>query len=286
MDKVIILSGLSGAGKTVALRALEDGGYFCIDNLPLTLIEPLLSTLRGRENIIRIGISVDIREKEFLSDANQILSDLKRQYNLEILFLEAEEGVIIRRYKETRRPHPMRSFYREDDLPRAISEEKTLLSPVRDVSDRIIDTSAFTPHQLRQMIISVYSTMEETQPLNFSLISFGYKYGVPPNLDLLFDVRFLPNPNFIPELKPFKGTDNVVYEFVLKNDDTKKLLTHITGLFDFLIPQYIKEARSYLTIGIGCTGGRHRSPAIAVELSRYIKERHNLRPKVVHRDME
>lgn len=286
MDKVIILSGLSGAGKTVALRALEDGGYFCIDNLPLTLIDPLLSTLKERENIKGVGIGVDVREKEFLTDAYQIFSDLKRKYKVEILFLEAEEGVIIRRYKETRRPHPMFSLYGEGDLPRAIEEEKALLSPVRDASDRIIDTSILTPHQLRHTIISAYGTMEETQPLNLSIISFGYKFGVPQNLDLLFDVRFLPNPNFIPELKPLKGTDTSVSGFVLQNEETGKFLAHLKGLIDFLIPQYIKEARPYLTIGIGCTGGRHRSPAIAEELSRYIKERHNLLPKVVHRDME
>ncbi len=286
MDKVIILSGLSGAGKTVALGALEDGGYFCIDNLPLTLIDPLLSTLKERENIKRIGIGVDIREKEFLTDAYQIFSDLKKKYNVEILFLEAEEGIIIRRYKETRRPHPMLSLYREEDLPRAIEEEKVLLSPVRDASDRIIDTSTFTPHQLRHMVISAYSTMEETQTVNLSVISFGYKFGVPQNLDLLFDVRFLPNPNFVPELKPLKGTDREVSDFVLKNDDTKKLIAHLKGLFDFIIPHYIKEGRTYLTIGIGCTGGRHRSPAIVEELSRYIKVRYNIRPRVVHRDME
>lgn len=286
MEKVIILSGLSGAGKTVALRALEDGGYFCIDNLPLTLIEPLLSTLKEREDIKRIGIGVDIREKGFLSNAYQILSGLKRQYSLEILFLEAEEGVIIMRYKETRRPHPMLSLYGKEDLHEAIEKEKGLLSPVRDASDRIIDTSTFTPHHLRHMIISAYGKIEETQSLNLSIISFGYKFGVPQNLDLLFDVRFLSNPNFIPELKPLKGTDPAVSQFVLNNDDTRRLITHLNGLFDFLIPNYIKEGRTYLSIGIGCTGGRHRSPAIAEEISHHIDERYKIRANVVHRDME
>lgn len=286
MDKVIILSGLSGAGKTVALRALEDGGYFCIDNLPLTLIDPLLSTLKERENIKGVGIGVDVREKEFLTNAYQIFSDLKRKYKVEIIFLEAEEGVIIRRYKETRRPHPMLSLFREVDLPRAIEEEKALLSPLRDASDRIIDTSTLTPHQLRHTIISAYGKIEESRLLNLSIISFGYKFGVPQNLDLLFDVRFLPNPNFIPELKPLRGIDHEVSDFVLKGDDTRKLLIHLKGLFDFLIPRYISEGRTYLTIGIGCTGGRHRSPAIVEEISLYIKERYNIEPRIVHRDME
>jgi len=284
--KIVIVSGLSGAGKTVALRALEDIGYFCIDNLPVTLIEPFLSTIKTEKNIEKIGIGVDIREKAFLSDTYNILSSLKGRYRIEILFLEAERDVMLRRYKETRRPHPMLSIRGEMSMEAAVEEERVLLSVIRDASDKIIDTSNYTPHQLRYLITSMYGNVVETQAINISLISFGYKFGVPQNVDLLFDVRFLPNPYFIPELKPLKGTDSVVYDFVMKNNETKEFLGHITRLIDFLLPHYIGEGRTYLVMGIGCTGGRHRSPAIVEDVSKYIKERHNLKPNVIHRDME
>ena len=287
--KVVIVSGLSGAGKTVALRALEDTGYFCIDNLPVTLIEPFLSAIKTEKNIEKVGIGVDIREKAFLSDAYQILSFLKGQYRIEILFLEAEKDVMLRRYKETRRPHPMLSTLGgrgEMNIEDAIDKERALLAVIRDATDKIIDTSNYTPHQLRYLITSTYGNVEESQGINISIISFGYKFGVPQNIDLLFDVRFLPNPYFIPELKPLKGTDAVVYDFVVKNDETREFFKHISGLMDFLIPHYIREGRAYLVIGIGCTGGRHRSPAIVEEMSRHIKEKHGIKPNVIHRDME
>lgn len=283
---VVIVSGLSGAGKTVALRALEDLGYFCIDNLPVTLIEPFLSTIKTKQDIEKIGIGVDIREKAFFSGAYNILSFLKGQYRIEILFLEAEKDVMIRRYRETRRPHPMLSIRGEMDIEAAIEEERTLLSVIRDAADKIIDTSNYTPHQLRHLITSTYGNIEEDRGINISIISFGYKFGVPQNVDLLFDVRFLPNPYFIPELKPRKGTDPVVYDFVMKNNETKEFLGHITRLIDFLMPHYIREGRAYLVIGIGCTGGMHRSPAIVEEISKYIKEKHGIKPNVIHRDME
>lgn len=284
--RVVIVSGLSGAGKTVALRALEDIGYFCIDNLPITLIEAFLSALKTGENIKTIGIGVDIREKGFLSDAYKILSSLKSRYKIEILFLEAEKEVMLRRYKETRRPHPLVPAGIEMSIEKAIEEELALLSVLRDAADRIIDTSNYTPHQLRHVIMSGYGDVEEKQGMNISLISFGYKFGIPQNLDLLFDVRFLPNPYFIPELKPLKGTDAVVNTFVLEKEETREFLEHIERLIDFLIPHYIKEGRTYFITGIGCTGGRHRSPAIVEEISQYINKRHGIKPNVIHRDME
>lgn len=283
---VVIVSGLSGAGKTVALRALEDIGYFCIDNLPVTLIEPFLSIIENKQNIEKIGISVDIRERGFLSDVYHILSSLKRHYNIEILFLEAEKEVIIRRYKETRRPHPMLSIIGGTNIESAIEEEMSLLSVIREAADKIIDTSNYTPHQLRHIISSTYGTVDENERINISLVSFGYKFGVPQNADLLFDVRFLPNPYFIAELKPLKGTDSAVYDFVMKNDETKEFLGNINRLMDFLIPRYIKEGRTYLVIGVGCTGGRHRSPAIVLEIAQHIYEKHGIKPNVIHRDME
>ncbi|MDI6801069.1 MAG: RNase adapter RapZ [Thermodesulfovibrionales bacterium] len=283
---VVIISGLSGAGKTVALRALEDSGYFCIDNLPITLIEPFLLTIKATENIKKVGIGVDVREKEFLSDAYQILSALKGRYATEILFFEAEKDILARRFKETRRPHPVLSASNKMNIDYAIEEEKRLLSVIKDASDRIIDTSTYTPHQLRHMMMSVYGDSAAVEGFNISLISFGYKFGAPLNADLLFDVRFLPNPYFIPELKPLKGTDAVVSDFVLSSADASDFISHLNSFLDFLIPGYIKEGRTYLVIGIGCTGGVHRSPAIVEEIAKNIKQRHGIRLNVIHRDVQ
>ncbi len=292
--RVVIVSGLSGSGKTVALRAIEDTGYFCIDNLPIKLIKPFLSTIAAND-IKNIGIGIDIREKEFLEDAYSILSDIKRDCNIEILFLEAEKDVIIRRYKETRRPHPMLTMRgsptknlggRDMDIEKAMEEERSLLSAIREASDRVIDTSGYTPHQLRHLIMSYYGNANKSHAVKVSIMSFGYKFGTPLNVDLLFDVRFLPNPYFISELKPLKGIDNAVRSFVLENDKTKEFLSHLLPLIDFLLPQYTAEGKTYLTIAVGCTGGVHRSPAIADEIAVYIRQRHGLETDVIHRDME
>lgn len=283
--EVVVVSGLSGAGKTVALRALEDIGYFCIDNLPVTLIEPFLSTIKTGESIKKIGIGVDIREKFFLADVYHILSALKRHYNIKVLFLEAEKEVMVRRYKETRRPHPMVSLSGEMSIEAAIEEEMTYLSGMREAADRIVDTSTYTPHQLRHLIISTHGNNETAQGLTVSIISFGFKYGVPADIDLLFDVRFLPNPYFVPELKALRGTDAVVADFVLKRDETREFLSRLTALIDFLMPHYIREGRSYLVIGMGCTGGRHRSPAVVEEIAQHIRMKHGLEPTITHRDI-
>ncbi len=284
--EVVVVSGLSGAGKTVALRALEDIGYFCIDNLPITLIDPFLSTVKNEEDIKRIGIGVDIREKFFLSDAYHILSALKSRYKIEILFLEAEKDVMVRRYKETRRPHPMLPLNKSMSMEAAIEEERACLSVIRDAADKIIDTSNYTPHQLRHLIISTHGNVVLNQGLNITVISFGYKFSAPQDIDLLFDVRFLPNPYFIPELKPLKGTDAAVSDFVLKRDETREFLARMTSLLDFLIPYYKREGRTYLVIGIGCTGGRHRSPAIVEEIANHVKLQHGIAPNIIHRDMD
>lgn len=283
--KVVIVSGLSGAGKTVALRALEDIGFFCIDNLPVTLIESFLSNIDSRVNIHNVGIGVDIREKTFLGDAYRIITSLKERYIIEILFLEAEKEVMIRRFKETRRPHPMVSRKGGVSLEEAIEEEQRQLTVLRESADKIIDTSNYTPHQLRYLVISSYGQAESIQKLNIVLLSFGYKFGIPQNADLLFDVRFLPNPYFVPSLKSLTGQDEEVADYVLSHDDTVELIDKLDGLLDFLIPRYINEGRSYLAIGVGCTGGRHRSPVIVQELATHIKESHGIDAAIIHRDI-
>jgi UPF0042 nucleotide-binding protein len=276
---VVIITGLSGSGKTVALRALEDSNFFCVDNLPVALIESFVAIVSKNREIKKIGIGIDIREKGFLSEISDSLKTLRNKYQTEVLFLEAERDVLVRRFKETRRPHPL-----EGNIEEAIQIEKERLSILKDAADRIVDTSSFTPHQLRQLVISLYRIQKGKKPMTVVLISFGYKFGTPQNIDLLFDVRFLPNPNFVPGLKSLKGTDKSVSDYVLKKTETKAFLSKIRGLIDFLIPLYIKEGRNYLTIGIGCTGGNHRSPAIVEKLQDYLKK-HPIDLSIVHRDI-
>jgi len=276
---IVIITGLSGSGKTVALRALEDSDFYCVDNLPIALIDSFVSEVSKDREIKKIGIGIDIREKGFLSDVNSVLKILIDKYHTEILFLEAERDVLIRRFKETRRPHPLGW-----NIEEAIQTEKGRLAPLREAADRIVDTSSFTPHQLRQFITSLYKIQTGKKAMTVVLISFGFKLGTPQNIDLLFDARFLPNPNFVPELKLLKGTDKAVYDYVFKHQTAKAYVKKIKEFIDFLIPLYIKEGRSYLTIGIGCTGGNHRSPAIVEKLKGYIKK-HPIDLSIVHRDL-
>lgn len=276
---IVIITGLSGSGKTVALRALEDSNFFCVDNLPVTLINSFALIASKNKDIKKIGIGIDIREKGFLSEISDVLKNLRNKYSTEILFLEAENDILLRRFKETRRPHPL-----EGNIEESIQIEKEKLSLLREISDRIIDTSSYTPHQLRQFVTSLYRIPRGTKDMTVALISFGFKFGTPQNIDLLFDVRFLPNPNFVPELKALKGTDKRVSEYVLRRPETKTFMSKIKEFIDFLIPLYIKEGRSYLTIGIGCTGGNHRSPAIVEKLQGQFKK-HPINLNIIHRDM-
>ena len=280
---IVIITGLSGSGKTVALRALEDSGFFCVDNLPVTLINLFVSRLPKKGNITKIGVGIDIREQAFLSSMNSaLLLLLKKKYRIESVFLEAEKGVLVRRFKETRRPHPL--FSGSADIDQAIEKEKDMLQPLRKDADRIIDTSSYTPHQLRHLITSLYSNTMKSKAMSLTFISFGYKFGVPQNIDLLFDVRFIQNPNFILELKELTGIDQPVKKFIFEKPQTKEFIKRLKGLLDFLIPLYIKEGKVYLTVGIGCTGGRHRSPAITEKIAALI-EKHPVEISTVHRDI-
>jgi RNase adapter protein RapZ len=280
---IVIITGLAGSGKSVALRALEDIGFYCVDNLPLPLVEPLTDMVTGSNQHISIGIGIDIREKEFLYTFEPVLTSLRGKYMEEVIFLEAEKDALMRRYKETRRPHPLVSG--GVSIEEAIDTEKTMLLPLRREADRIIDTSSYTPHQLRTMIISLFRTTMPSGTMAVTLISFGYKFGLPQNIDLLFDVRFIPNPHFIPELRDLRGTDEEVRDFVVENPLTLEFLDRTAGLINFLIPQYLREGKAYLIVGIGCTGGRHRSPAVVEKIASLIKG-HPVGITVIHRDME
>jgi UPF0042 nucleotide-binding protein len=276
---IVILTGLSGSGKTVALNALEDSGFFCVDNLPVKLIKTFVDLCHKTPAISRIAIGVDIRERKFLADFSDTASALRKTQNIEIIFLEAKDDIILRRFKETRRPHPL--GYK--NLKKAIHIELKLLSQTRQEADRIINTSSLSPHNLRNIITRAYSGIKKND-MTITLVSFGYKYGIPSEADLLFDVRFLPNPNFIKELKAFPGTSKKVKNFVLGQQDTKDFLNRLYPLLMHTIPLYMQEGRSYLTIGIGCTGGMHRSPAIADDIRKTLKKQ-KLDISVVHRDL-
>jgi len=280
---IVIITGLSGSGKTVALRALEDSGFFCVDNLPVTLINLFVSRLPKKGNITKIGVGIDIREQAFLSSMNSALRLLKKKYRTEIVFLKAENSCLRRRFKETRRPHPLSSG--SNDIDPVIEKEKDMLQPLKKEADRIIDTSSYTPHQLRHLITTLYSSnTRKSNAMSLTFMSFGYKFGVPQNVDLLFDVRFIPNPNFVPELKELRGIDPPVKKFIFEKPQTKEFIKRLKGLLDFLIPLYIKEGKAYLTVGIGCTGGRHRSPAITEKIAALIKK-HPVEISAIHRDL-
>jgi UPF0042 nucleotide-binding protein len=277
--RIVIISGLSGSGKTVALRAVEDLNFFCVDNLPVSLIGSLVSRITRDTGTENIAIGVDIREKQFLSDIDRILRGLRARRRVEVIFLEAETEVLVRRFKETRRPHPLGG-----ELEDAIRKERADISGLKDDADRVIDTSSFSPHQLRKMISSLYGPQSGLKDLNVTLISFGFKYGAPQNIDLLFDVRFLPNPNFVPELKRLNGTDRRVASYVFRQPETKEFMKKIRELLDFLIPLYIREGKSYLSIAVGCTGGNHRSPAIVEKIAAFIGKS-DVDLSIIHRDM-
>lgn len=283
MSSILILSGLSGAGKTVALRALEDSGFYCIDNLPIIFIEQVITELLLKASLSKIAISVDIREKKFLDLAHDTILHLKQKHKAQVIFLEAEHDVMIRRYKETRRPHPILSSDKTLSLTDAIAQEILLLRPIRDLADIVIDTSTFNPHELRKHIMMIYNR-ETSQALDITIISFGFKHGVPFSLDLLFDVRFLKNPYFVEHLRALRGTEKSVFDFVIDDDKTQAYLKRLTELLAFVIPEYIKEGKAYLTIGFGCTGGWHRSPAIAVWVANWIEATFDLTCNVVHRE--
>ncbi len=262
---LVIVSGLSGSGKSHALKAFEDAGYFCIDNLPPALIPTFveLCNQQGGE-ISNVALGVDVRERVFFSDLVGTLERIRSLgYAIHLLFLEARDEVLVRRFSESRRPHPLLPH-----LPvlEGVRFEKERVAELRRHADRIIDTSDLTVHELRDLLTKEFSRGPSTRRLTVTLLTFGYKFGVPYDIDLLFDVRFLKNPFFVPELKPLSGDDPRVRAYVLSDPDAVALLAQFENMLKFLIPLYEREQRSYLTIAIGCTGGRHRSVAIASRL--------------------
>jgi len=262
---LVIISGLSGSGKTYALKAFEDAGYFCIDNLPPALLPTFVDLCNQQHSeIANVALGIDIRERAFFSDFVGILERVKALgHVVQLLFLEAREEVLIRRFSETMRPHPLLPHL---PIGNGIRFEKERVAELRRQADRIINTSDLTVHELGELLAKQFLRDQTDRRLTISLMSFGYKFGVPYDIDLLFDVRFLKNPFFVPELKPLSGDDPLVRTFVLTDPDAVSLMKHLEDLLKFLLPLFQRERRSYLTIGIGCTGGRHRSVAVASRL--------------------
>ena len=276
-ESLVVVTGLSGSGKSYVNKCLEDMGYFCVDNLPLELLEPLL----GQVSAKRVGIILDVRNPDFAVRFPEILARLRaRVPGTRLLFLDASEESLIRRFSETRRPHPLAG---KVPLLEALRRERAMLENVRAVADVVVDTSAMTVHELRAFMQKTFVGDPESGGMVVSAVSFGYKFGTPHDVDLLFDVRFLANPHFVPELKGKTGMDAAVADYIEKDPETSPFLERLTAFLDYLLPRFEREGKTYLSIGIGCTGGKHRSVYVAEKLAGLLHAR-GYPVRVSHRD--
>ena len=285
-EEIVLITGISGAGKSTAIRCLEDIGFFCVDNLPMTFIPELLDKLLNIDkNITKIGFGIDIREKDFLNSFTSVLDYLNdKKYRFKVLFLESETEILLRRFTETRRKHPL-SSEKDNLLLQNILTEKELLKDIRLKSDKIIDTSKLSANELKDTIKNFcLENNSNANSVMINLISFGFKYGIPIDIDMLFDVRFLPNPFYIDVLKVLTGNDKIVQDFVLDNEQAKIFTAKLEDMFDFLLPAFLKEGKTYLSIGIGCTGGKHRSVSVVNKLRQYFENK-QISVGIFHRDI-
>jgi RNase adapter protein RapZ len=280
--QLVILTGLSGSGKSTVLKAFEDMGYYCVDNLPVELI-PIFAELHaaGAEEFARAALLVDAREGLQLEKLPGLLRHLRQEHPIILVYIEAHEDALLRRYSETRRPHPLGKAF---SVRESLEHERALMEPIRKLADVVIDTSQFNVHELRHFVNQRFK-LENKRPLLISLTSFGYKFGVPTDADLMFDVRFLPNPHFVPKLRRYTGKDAKVRKYIQSFPQTGEFLRRMQGLLTYLIPHYIEEGKSYLTIAFGCTGGKHRSVMMA-EWMKHALEKKGFATRVVHRDID
>ena len=283
--RFVIVSGMSGAGKSTALKVLEDFGFFCVDNLPVALLPNFGEIASDRQTEVdKVAVGVDIRNGEQLTRLNSqldVLCELGIEY--EILFLDAEDETLVKRYKETRRTHPLA---KEDRIETGISREREMISFIRDRADYIIDTTTLLTRELRQEVEKIFVGNEEYGNFIITVLSFGFKYGIPQDADLVFDVRFLPNPYYISGLKEKTGNDREVQEYVMNSPRAEEFLKKFTDLIQFLLPNYILEGKNQLVIAIGCTGGKHRSVTVANALYQVVKQDENYGVRIEHRDIE
>jgi RNase adapter protein RapZ len=280
---IVLLTGLSGSGKSTVLRALEDIGYFCVDNLPLSLLPALLEMQAPAiQNGRKIALVMDVRTEGFLQNYAEVFGRLEGQgYHLHIIFLEADEATLLRRFSQTRRQHPWADH---DTIMQALRQEHESLAGLRQLAHRIIDSSHYNPHQLRELIKDEYSELAPRQRMWLHLISFAYKKGIPPEADMVMDVRFLPNPYFVEGLQSLTGEDPRVQKYVLDQPETYEYLNHLLSFVDYLLPRYQEEGKTHLTLAIGCTGGQHRSVVIAKVLSQHLQQG-NYPFTLTHRDL-
>jgi RNase adapter protein RapZ len=293
LKEVVLITGISGAGKSTAIRCLEDMDFFCIDNLPLSFIPNLLENFYDMEkdNISRIAFGIDIREKDFLKNFLCLINYLNNQKklkvlleNYKVLFFEADDEVLIRRFTETRRKHPLTDG-KNSLLIKNIQTERKLLQGIRESVDKIIDTSKLSVNRLKE-IVKDYFNSENNKGIIVNIVSFGFKYGIPIDLDMMFDVRFLPNPYYFDDMRDLTGNDEIVQKYVLEKESTKEFIKKLEDMLSFLLPEFIKEGKNYLTIGIGCTGGKHRSVSIVNAIFKKFKENFDVAVSISHRDIE
>jgi UPF0042 nucleotide-binding protein len=279
--ELVIVTGISGAGKASVLKAFEDLGFHAVDNLPLELLPDFAGLVRKSAEVERAAIVVDVREGATLDRLPEILKGVRQLLPTRVVFLDAQDAVLVRRYSETRRPHPLG---RTETVSRSIVEERQLLDPVRNVADMLIDTSNFNVHELRAHILDRFGHQNQAQQLLVSCLSFGFKNGVPLDADMVFDIRFLPNPHFVPEFRKLTGLDPKVAAYVRRFAQSREFLDRVTELMLYLLPHYVEEGKSYLTVAFGCTGGQHRSVMMAEEMSKRIKKA-GYQAKALHRDI-
>lgn len=279
-NHLVVITGMSGSGKASVMKAFEDLGYYCVDNLPIGLIPRFADLAKQSSEIEKAALVTDIREGEQLKKLPAIIRSLRRQMNLTVIFLEASDEVLQRRFSETRRPHPLGKGSTVKD---ALSQERRMLQPIRALADIVVDSSRFNVHELRAHITSKFTPGSQDKDILVSVVSFGYKGGVPEDADLLFDVRFLPNPHFVPEFRPFTGRHPRVAKYIRSFPQTQEFIDRISELLIYLLPHYVREGKSYLTIAFGCTGGQHRSVLISEEVKKRLAKA-GYRVKVSHRD--
>jgi UPF0042 nucleotide-binding protein len=278
--ELVVITGMSGSGKASVLKAFEDMGYYCVDNMPIELFPRFVDMTLHSSEIERTALVVDIREGHGLERLPRILDEIRTKLKVRVIFLQTSDEALVRRFSETRRPHPLGT---KQTVKAAIQLERRILAPIRAKADIVVDTSKFTVHELRAHIIERFQTTTPAKNIFISAVSFGYKQGVPDDADLVFDVRFLPNPHFIPELRPLNGTHSKVAKYVLSFPQTREFIKRIADLLVYLLPHYIREGKSYLTVAFGCTGGQHRSVLIAQEMQKALADA-GYQVKVQHRD--